>query len=92
MVKLTFSLDQQTVDLLRHAAERSRKPQSLIVREAIVQYAGREEKLSAEDQERLLAVVHRMKNRPATRSQAEVESELKDVRRARRTGWHRTAR
>ena len=40
MAKVTFSLDDETVRLLRRAAERSRKPHSLVVREAIAQYAG----------------------------------------------------
>ena len=41
MPKLTFSLDEESVQMLRRVAARSRKPQSLIVREAIAQYAER---------------------------------------------------
>jgi predicted transcriptional regulator len=40
MPKLTFSLDEEAVRLLRQAAARTRKPQSMVVREAITQYAG----------------------------------------------------
>ena len=43
MPKVTFSLDDEAVRLLRRVAERSRKPQSLVVREAIAQYAARDE-------------------------------------------------
>jgi predicted transcriptional regulator len=46
MPKVTFSLDDETVQLLRRVAERSRKAQSLVVREAVAQYAAREEKLT----------------------------------------------
>ena len=46
MPKVTFSLDDDTVTLLRRVAERKHKAQSLVVREAIVEYAGREDKLS----------------------------------------------
>jgi hypothetical protein len=89
MPKLTFSMDEESVQTLRRVAERSRKPQSLIVREAIAQYAAREEVLPAEERERLLAVVHRIKQRPSTRPASAVREELKEIRRSRRAGWSR---
>ena len=89
MPKLTFSLDEDAVRLLRRIAERTRKPQSLVIREAIAQYAAREEKLSDEERERLLKVLHDIRRQPATREPAEVDRELQDVRRSRRTGWSR---
>lgn len=92
MPKVTFSLDDETVDTLRKAAQRTRKPQSLVVREAIAQYATREELLSDGDRERMLGVLRRMRRRPPTRPQSEVDRELQDIRRSRRTGWTRAAR
>jgi metal-responsive CopG/Arc/MetJ family transcriptional regulator len=92
MPKLTFSLDEESVQTLRRVAERSRKPQSLIVREAIAQYAERDEVLPAEERERLLAVVHRIKQRPATRPPSDVREELREIRRSRRAGWSRPVR
>ena len=92
MPKLTFSLDDETVQLLRKAAERTRKPQSLVVREAIAHYAAREETLSDDERKRLLSVVRSIKNRPSTRSNADVDRELAAVRRSRRTGWSRSGR
>lgn len=92
MPKLTFSLDAQTVDALRKAAQRTRKPQSLIVREAIAQYAERESLLPDPERERLLGVLRRIRKRPPTRPQAAVDRELKDIRRTRRTGWSRDSR
>ena len=89
MAKVTFSLDDEVVRLLRRTAERARKPQSLIVREAITQYAAREEKLSDAERDRLLAVLQDIKAHPATRAAADVDAELRAVRRARRTGWSR---
>lgn len=91
MSKLTFSLDDDIVRLLRRTAERTRKPQSLIVREAIAQYAAREEKLSDAERERLLKVLRDIKAKAPTRPQADVEQELKTIRRSRRTGWSRPA-
>lgn len=86
MPKLTFSLDEETVEALRKAAHRTRKPQSLIVREAIAQYATREDRLSDPDRARLLGVLRRIRKRAPTRSEAAVDRELKEIRRSRRRG------
>ncbi|HVH55559.1 MAG TPA: ribbon-helix-helix protein, CopG family [Vicinamibacterales bacterium] len=92
MAKLTFSLDDETVAALKKAAERSRKPQSLIVREAIAEYTSRDERLAPEERERLIGVLRRIKSRPRGGSQADVDRELREVRRSRREGWSRPAR
>jgi predicted DNA-binding protein len=88
MPKLTFSLDDAAAQLLRETAERTRKPQSLIIREAIAQYAAREDVLSAAERERLVGVLQRIKRRPPTA----VDRELQQIRRSRRTGWSRPVR
>jgi predicted DNA-binding protein len=87
MVKVTFSLDDETVRALRKAAERSRKPQSFIVREAIAQYTSRDEILPDAERERLLHVLRRIRSRPSTRSAADVDRELAGIRESRRIGW-----
>jgi hypothetical protein len=92
MVKLTFSLDDATVRTLRETAERHRKPQSLIVREAIAQYASREEMLPADERQRLLGVLRGIKGRRPTRPVSEVDRELAEIKRSRRTGWSRAVR
>lgn len=92
MPKLTFSLDDETVAALKKAAERSRKPQSLIVREAIAEYTARDERLSPSERDRLLDLLRRIKQRPVTRTGAEVDRELREIRRSRRTGWTRSTR
>lgn len=89
MVKLTFSLDDATVRTLRETAERQRKPQSLVIREAIAHYASREELLPADERQRLLGVLRGIKSRRPTRPASEVERELRAIRRSRRTGWSR---
>ncbi|CAN5773236.1 hypothetical protein BH18ACI5_BH18ACI5_25420 [soil metagenome] len=90
--KLTFSLDGETVDALRKAAQRSGKAQSLIVREAIAEYANREERLSDPDRERLMSALKRIRSRPSPGSAAEVDRELQEIRRTRRAGWSRVTR
>lgn len=89
MPKLTFSLDDATVETLRRTAERTRKPESLVVREAIAEYAAREDRLADPERARLLGVLRRIQSRPSKRSAAEVDRELRDIRRARRSGWSR---
>jgi predicted DNA-binding protein len=92
MPKLTFSMDDATVEALRKAATRSGKPQSLIVREAIAHYTAQEDRLSEADRARLLDVLQRIRARPAKRTGVDVDRELRELRRSRRTGWSRRAR
>ena len=89
MAKLTFSLDEETVRLLRAVAERRHKAQSLVVREAIAEYAARDEKLTDGDRARRLQVLEKLASSPPTGDQAAVEGELRTVRSARRVGWRR---
>jgi len=88
MVKLTFTLDDETVARLRRIATRLTKPQSQVVREAIKEYETRSTKLSDEERVRLLAAVDHMMKEPPTRSAAAVDTELHDIRAARRR-WAR---
>ena len=92
MAKLTFSLDDDTVRTLRETAERYRKPQSVIVREAIAHYASREDRLSTDERDRLLGVLRDIKGRRPTRPESEVDRELRQIRRSRRSGWSRPVR
>lgn len=84
MVKVTFTLDDETVARIRRLATRLRKPQSQVVRESIKEYEARSDKLSDEERRRMLAVIDRMMQRPPTRTQAEVDAELREIRYARR--------
>lgn len=89
MAKLTFSLDDETVRTLRLVAERRRKPQSLVVREAISEYAAREDRLSGAERTRRLEVLRDLASTPPTRLAKAVDAELADTRRARKSGWAR---
>jgi predicted DNA-binding protein len=92
MVKVTFTLDETTVQRLRKLAERSRKPQSLVVREAVAHYAAREDKLTPDEQARLLTAIRRVREMRPTRSQSEVDKELRELRQSRREGAGRVDR
>jgi hypothetical protein len=89
MAKMTFSLDDETVRTLRMLADRKQKPQSVVVREAIVEYAAKDEKLSDAERARKLQLIRHLKSQPPTRSEKSVDAELGEIRRRRRAGWSR---
>lgn len=89
MVKVTFTLDEDTIRTIRTIAERRHKPQSLVVREAVALYGTHEEKLDDDERQRRLRVLDALGSRPPTRTQAAVDQEVADIRRARRAGWRR---
>jgi hypothetical protein len=91
MVKVTFTLDEQTIERLRRTASRLAKPQSYVVREAVREYEARSAKLSDEERARLLGIVDRMVQEPPTRTVAEVDAELEQVRASRRRWGRRPA-
>jgi predicted transcriptional regulator len=84
VIKVTFTLDDATVEQLRRTASRTRKPQSRVIREAISEYAARADKLSEGERQRMLAVLDRAIKRPPSRRVADVEVELREIRAARR--------
>lgn len=83
-VKVTFTLDEETVARLARMATRTRRPKSAVVREAIRDYDARGDRLSESERRRKLAILHRIASEPPTRSQREVERELADLRAQRR--------
>ena len=89
MVKVTFTLDDQTVARLRQAAERLNKPQSQVVREAVRDYADRVGRLSEHERLRMLSALDGIVKRKPTRSTADVDRELREIRVARRSGGRR---
>jgi predicted DNA-binding protein len=92
MVKVTFTLEEGTVERLRRTAARLGKPQSQIVREAIDEYAARAGKLSDEERQRLLAALDRAMSRPPSRPAEAVDSELREIRAGRRRWSRRPSR
>lgn len=90
MAKLTFSMPDDTVRALRRAVERTGKSQSAVVREAIVEYEKRADRLTEDERRRMVALMERVMARPPDRTSADVEAELREIRRARRHGGRRT--
>jgi len=90
MVKMTFTFDENTAETLRRTASRLKRPQSVVVREAIQEYASRADRLSDEERKQMIKVLDRMIARSPKRTQAEVDAEIAEIRATRRTGGRRT--
>jgi hypothetical protein len=90
MIKVTFTLDDETVDAIRALAQRRNKPQSQVVREAIAVYGRQEEKLDDEARARKLRILDELKKRPPTRTRIAADREQREIRRHRREGWRRS--
>ena len=86
MIKVTFTLDRDTVGRLRQASERLAKPQSTVVREAIHDYSERVGRLSERERLRLLQVFDQVVPRILARPAAQVRREIEEIRRERRAG------
>jgi metal-responsive CopG/Arc/MetJ family transcriptional regulator len=91
MVKVTFTLDDTTVERLRRLSARLKKPQSHVVREAVREYGERAAKLSDDEKTRLLKVFDTLVPAIPKRPQKEVDAELADIRAARRRWGKRPA-
>jgi predicted transcriptional regulator len=84
MVKMTFTLDDDTVARLKRAAVRHNKPQSWVVREAVAEYAAKSDMLTPEEKTRMLAALERFRKTPITGTQADADREIAEIRASRR--------
>jgi len=90
--KVTFTLDGDTIARLRATADRLAIAKSAVVREAIREFSERAGRLRERERRRLLETFDRLVPRIPSRPLREVERELADLRRARRTGGRRADR
>lgn len=88
-VKITATLDAESAASLNRTAARLRKPKSHVLREAILAYEAKSDRLSESERRRFLRIAHEIMKQPPTRPQAEVDRELRELRRSRRRGWTR---
>ena len=92
MVKVTFTLDEETVAEIRRTATRLGTAQSRVVREAVAEFAARADRLTERERLRVLGVIEGLRPAAPTRSAAAVDAELRAVRSARKHGGRRRAR
>jgi len=85
-IKMTFSLDEETARRLDRTADRLSMPKSHVVREAIGEYSARADRLSSDEQFRLLKAFDALVPKIPPRPESEAQAELEEVRDARRTG------
>jgi hypothetical protein len=90
--KVTFTLDQVSLQRLEDAADRLALPKSEVVREAIMEFHDRLGRLSDRERLRMLRVFDELVSAIPSRSAAEVNRELTELRRSRRAGGRRTPR
>ena len=88
--KVTFTLDAETVHRIEDATERLAKPQSQIVRKAVAEYHGRIDRFSESEIQKRLKIFDTMIAVIPARPQREVDAELKEIRRARRSAGRST--
>ena len=84
--KVTFTLDENTIRLIREASDLLSKPKSAIVREAVQEYRERIGKMSERERLRVLRAFDSLMPQILPRSRAEVDAEMREIRRARRHG------
>jgi len=85
-VKMTFSLDEATAARLNQTAERLNLAKSVVVREAIHDYAARAGRLSEKERLRLLRAFDSFVPEIPERPVEEVDEELEGIRQARQGG------
>lgn len=85
-VKATFTLDEPSASRLAETAERLRRPKSEVVRDAILDYSERVERLSERERESMLRTFDEVVPRIPKRPRAEVEAELAGLHESRRSG------
>ena len=91
MVKMTFTVDEETAETLQRTARRLSRPQSAIVREAIREYAAHAGRLSEDERRRMLRSIDALISVPPDRSAADVSREIAAVRAVRRRGGRRSS-
>jgi len=85
-LKMTFTFDDETVERINRNAKRLAKPKSEIVREAMRDFDERSDRLCESERLRLVRALEEIMAQPPTRTQREVDREIAEIRRARRSG------
>jgi predicted DNA-binding protein len=89
MVKMTFTLDEATVQALKRIANRLQKPQSYVLREAISHYEPHAGQLSKAERKRRVELFDRVVGAIPKKPASAVDRELKDLRLSRKKGWQK---
>jgi hypothetical protein len=85
-VKVTFTLDEATVNRIATVAQRLALPKSQVVREAVEDYYERLGKMSERERKRMLRIFDEVVPRIPARPLTEIRRELQEIRLARSLG------
>jgi hypothetical protein len=88
--KVTFTLDDVAVSRLQEAAARLALPKSEIIREAILEFYERMGRLSERERLGMLRAFDQFVPKIPARPARDVDRELAELHKARRTGGRRT--
>ncbi len=89
MRKVTFVFDAKALRHLESAVERHKKPKSAVMREAIAEFDLRSDRMSEAERQAKLKALDEYLAQPSTKTRADVDRELAEIRRARRHGGRR---
>jgi hypothetical protein len=87
MVKMTFTIDEDTADTLRRISKRVDRPQSQVLREAIRHYEPHAGQLSAQERKARVELFDKVLARIPKTPANMVDAELREIRNSRRKGW-----
>ena len=83
-MRATFSIDERTHRALERVSEALGKSKSEVVREAVIEYEARRDRLTEEERRRQLAAIAEIRASPPSRSDESMKAELREIRRSRR--------
>ena len=92
MVKMTFTLDETTVAVLKRIAKRLQRPQSYVLREAISHYEPHAGQLTKAESKQRVALFDQLIAAIPERPSSETDSELRELQLSRRKGWQGRSR
>ena len=90
--KVTYTLDQETLDRIDRTAARLGMPKSGVVREAVADYVARADRLSDSERRRMLTAFDDLVPQIAKRPAAAAAKEIAAIRAVRREGWQRASK
>jgi metal-responsive CopG/Arc/MetJ family transcriptional regulator len=88
-VRVTIQLDRETLASVDKDAARASKPRSEVLRQAIESRYPNRGPVSEAERRRRLRIIDEYTKQPPTRTQAEADRELREIRASRRLGWSR---
>ena len=78
-MRATFSIDESSLLALERSAAALNKSKSEIVREAVIEYDARRDRLSEKERQAKLSVISKLSSLPPDRTEDDVQTELAEI-------------